>query len=187
MNKDKLDKILYLHQKWIAGDPEGVRADLRGVALRGANFIGADLRGVDLRGANLIGADLRDVDLRDAILKDTVLTRSILTDARLPHFQICPEEGSFIAYKKAGGAVLKLKIPEASKRTSTLDGRKCRAESAYTLGVLADTNRTEFYTRNNAVYKVGQITHADSFDDDIRVECTHGIHFFMTKKEAQEW
>jgi hypothetical protein len=37
------------------------------------------------------------------------------------------------------------------------------------------------------VYTVGAVTRADSYDDDIRVECTHGIHFFITKEEAEQW
>ena len=36
-------------------------------------------------------------------------------------------------------------------------------------------------------YTAGHYVEADSFDPDIRVECTHGIHFFMTKKEAEQW
>ncbi len=36
-------------------------------------------------------------------------------------------------------------------------------------------------------YYKGAIVEADSFDDDIRLECTNGIHFFMTKEEAEEW
>ena len=35
-------------------------------------------------------------------------------------------------------------------------------------------------------YTLGEIAKAD-LDTDIRIECTSGIHFFMTRKEAEEW
>jgi len=28
---------------------------------------------------------------------------------------------------------------------------------------------------------------AESFDDDVRVECSSGIHFFITKAEAETY
>ena len=34
---------------------------------------------------------------------------------------------------------------------------------------------------------IGQPTYPDSYDDDERVECSHGIHVFMTRQEAEEW
>ena len=37
------------------------------------------------------------------------------------------------------------------------------------------------------MYRVGKTVESDSYDDDIRVECSHGIHFFLTRKEAEEW
>jgi hypothetical protein len=36
-------------------------------------------------------------------------------------------------------------------------------------------------------YKAGEIIHPDKFDDDIRVECANGIHFFITRREAEEY
>ena len=152
-----------------SGDGNLSRANLSRAYLCGANLSGANLRGADLSGADLSGADL-------------------------PHFQICPKEGAFIAYKKADGYVLKLEIPADARRTSSLVGRKCRAEFVRVLAVKDPDDGPwptpvgkEFETRGGCVYRVGEITYPDKYDDDIRVECTHGIHFFMTEKEAQEW
>jgi hypothetical protein len=39
----------------------------------------------------------------------------------------------------------------------------------------------------DTIYKAGVVVHPDKYDDDIRVECTHGIHFFITRKEAEEY
>ena len=39
-----LTETLRVHALWLAGDPPGTRADLRGANLRGANLRGANLR-----------------------------------------------------------------------------------------------------------------------------------------------
>jgi hypothetical protein len=36
-------------------------------------------------------------------------------------------------------------------------------------------------------YTPGKIVRADSFDPDPRIECSNGIHFFITEKEAREY
>jgi len=161
----------------VGADLEGAilrDADLRGANLRGANLRGAYLRGAYLRGAYLQGADLRDADLRGANLQN----------AKLPDFQLPPEEGSFIAYKKVDSGVIKLLIPEDAKRTSSLISRKCRASH---VKVLEGSGFSPTHTQKKLEYKEGEVVYADAFDDDIRVDCTSGIHFFMTKKEAEEW
>ena len=154
MERQAIERVLELHCKWLTDTAGGVRADLRG----------ADLRGADLRRTYLQGGDLRW--------------------AYLPHFQICPEVGSFMGWKKLGdGAICQLLIPEDAKRTSSLVGRKCRAEYVEVL-------EGEGITTHNGIetpYIVGEITRPNSYDDDIRIECTHGIHFFITQKEAKEY
>lgn len=71
MTQSELKAILDAHKKWLSGDPEGIRADLRGAYLRGAYLREADLRGAYLReaylrGAYLQGAYLQGADLREA-------------------------------------------------------------------------------------------------------------------------
>ena len=141
----------------------------------GANLSRADLRWADLREANLRGADLREADLREADLRG-----ADLREADLPDFEICPEEGSFIAWKRVCGGVIKLLIPTTAKRTSSLIGRKCRAEY---VDVLSGNGKSD----RGGVYAEGTRYYPDSYDDDIRVECSHGVHFFMTKLEAERW
>lgn len=130
--------------------------------LNGVGGTRADLSWANLSWANLSGANL--------------------SGANLPTFQICPEEGDFIAWKKVKGGVLKLLVPAAAKRTSSLVGRKCRAEFVQVLegeGVSTHDGKT--------VYKPGSVVYPDKYDDDIRVECTSGIHFFITRKEAEDY
>ena len=58
MNKEELNKILELHKKWVNGEEDGVKANLRGANLRGADLRGANLSYANLSDANLIGANL---------------------------------------------------------------------------------------------------------------------------------
>ena len=166
-------------------------ANLRGANLGYANLSYADLSGAYLSGANLIGAYLSGANLRGAHLSGANLRGAHLSGARLPHFSICPEIGSFTAWKKlSGGNIALLQIPADARRTSSLVGRKCRAEFVYVVSITnkdGDAVNEARSTHDLTVYKVGEIVHPDSFNDDIRVECTNGIHFFITKREAEEY
>ena len=153
--------------------------------LRRADLSGADLRRADLRGADLRRADLSAADLSEANLRGADLRRANLSGAYLPHFQIVPAEGSFIAWKKTTLGVIKILVPEDAQRTSSLVGRKCRASHITVLGGPGCGGTGPNYS--GLVYTAGETIHADSFDPDIRVECSHGIHFFMTEQEAKEW
>ena len=73
MEEEKLDEVLILHKAWMNDEPGGVKADLRGANLCGANLFGADLRGANLCGANLFGADLSGADLCGADLREADL------------------------------------------------------------------------------------------------------------------
>ena len=166
MTKTEIDNILKKHAAWLRGEDGGERANLTG--------------------ANLTGANLTDASLTDADLTDASLTRADLTRANLPHFQICPEQGAFTAFKKLrGGNIARLLIPEDAQRTSSLVGRKCRASKVIVLS-LSD-GEVGYGMHDSTVYRVGATVEPDSYDPDIRVECTHGIHFFVTEREAQEY
>jgi hypothetical protein len=138
-------------------------------------------------------ANLTDADLTDANLTDADLTRANLTDADLtranniPAFQIC--EGDLIVYKKVQGKIVTLAIAKDVKRTASIVGRKCRSESALVLEIEGHEPVTSNGCRNgiDTIYDEGKIVLPDSYDDDWRVECSHGIHWFQTRKEAEEW
>ncbi len=146
----------------------------------------ADLSSADLSYANLSYANLSSANLRSADLdkKDIKAIKHL--------YQIIPEVGSFIAYKKASNnCVVKLEIPARAKRTCNFKNRKCRASY---VRVLEITNRDGTKIKevtgernSNTIYKVNKITRADSFNDDMREDCSHGIHFFVTKQEAINW
>jgi len=170
---------------------EKSRADLSGADLSGADLSGADLSGANLFRANLSGADLSGADLSRANL-----SRANLSGAKnlKLHFSHCPEEGSFIAWKKCrNNLILKLVIPNDAKRTSCLINRKCRAEYVKTIAMFKDGKKVSDNTiaiglhTEEIKYQIGHITKADSFDPNIFQDCSHGIHFFITRAEAEEF
>ena len=152
--------------------------NLRNANLEGADLWNADLRCADLRGVNLGGADLRGVDLRG--IKTNIYT--------IGYSLACPEKGSFIAYKKANGCIIKLLILEDSKRSSATTV-KCRCDKAKVLDIEnIKTGLKVIEVRSNYdskfIYRVGEIVSVDNFDDDRWNECAPGIHFFMNKESA---
>ena len=165
-------------------------ANLRVANLRGANLSGADLRGANLRGANLSGANLRGANLSGANLSGANLSGANLSVAKgaelaIAKTRILPE-GSLIGWKKCReGVIVKLRIPDEAKRSHAF-GRKCRAEYADVLevfgadvGVSSHDGETE--------YRAGHRVTPDRFDDDWQDECSSGIHFFITRLEAENY
>lgn len=171
------------------------RANLEGANLEGANLERANLRWANLEVANLEVANLERANLevanlRGANLRGANLERANLEGAVLPHFLITPEEGGFYGFKKlSGGVIVKVYIPSKAKRTNSLIGRKCRASEVKVVSVVEGVINSPIKSTHfgDAVYYVGAVVKADKWDGDIRIECTHGIHFFMTLKEAREW
>ena len=171
-------------------------ANLRSANLRSANLSGANLSGADLRSANLEGANLRSADLRSANLRSANLSGANLGGANLgganlggcvlPAYQI-PQEGDMTVWKKVQGGVAKLLIPADAKRTASLIGRKCRAEFVKVLEIIGDQEVYLSQHNKKTVYKAGEIVCPDKYDDDPRIECTSGIHFFLTREEAEQW
>ena len=155
-------------------------ANLQGANLKGANLWGTVLQGANLKGAVLKGAVLKGANLKGAVLKGAVLKGANLKEAKLSPHSICPEVGGFIAWKKTLRGVIKLYIPAKAQRTSSLVGRKCRAEYVKVLKGSGTSERGGNYVQ-------GKIYRPDSYDDDIRIECSHGVHFFMTKTEAEAY
>lgn len=175
------------------------QADLRGASLFGARLCCADLRGADLDCADLRNADLSYADLRVANLRNANLCSANLIGAKLDDVEYnyrtgffalqCPEEGSFIGYKKARRHIIKLEILADAKRSSATT-RKCRCSSAKVLSITTldgQDDGTRAISSNydeDFVYRVGEIVRVDNFDDNRWRECSTGIHFFMTRDEA---
>ena len=166
----------------------------QGAYLQGADLQGADLRGADLQGADLRGAYLQGADLRGAYLQGAKNIAEV-KDASIVFAQlsITPQEGAFVAWKKLqGGIIAKLVIPHDAKRMNALGSRKCRAERVH-VHEMFQADGTTFTGvgvgkhNANTKYETGKETLPDSYDDSITVECSHGIHFFLTREEATEY
>ena len=131
-----------------------------------ANLSGANLVGADLGGANLVGA-----------------TGSDLALAMGMHI---PPEGPFWGWKKCrGGVIVKLLIPAEANRSHGAD-RKCRCEFADVLDVIgAETGESDHAPR--ITYRAGERVTPDAWDENRWDTCSNGIHFFLTRLEAENY
>ena len=130
-------------------------------------YVGANLRGANLQGADLRGANL-DFNC-EAFQKTRILP-----------------EGSIIGWKKCKKeTIVKLRIPEDSKRSHAF-GRKCRAEWVEVLEVFGDDVGVSNHD-GITEYRKGAIVKPASFSEDWQNECAPGIHFFITRAEAEAY
>ena len=174
-------------------------ADLTWADLSWANLSGADLTRAYLTWADLTGADLSRANLTGAYLTMANLTRANLTKADLtgakniPYIpRACPDSGAFIAWKKAGGKIVKLLIPEDARRSSAT-GRKCRCDKAVVIaienldGTAPGIASVASNRDRNFIYTVGKTVSVPDFCEDRFQECADGIHFFINRQEAVEY
>ena len=162
-------------------------ADLSGANLRSANLRSANLRSANLRSADLSGADLSGANLRSADLLN------VRYDECTGFFAlVCPEEGSFIGYKKANGHIVKLRITEDALRSSATS-RKCRCSKAEVLSITTLDGEDDGLTSipsnydSDFIYRVGTTVEVEDFETDRWDECAAGIHFFITRQEAVQY
>ena len=154
-------------------------ADLREAILQEADLREAELQGANLYGANLHGANLREAELQGAY--------------NIPFVPMaCPDTGTFVAWKKANGCIVKLEIP-ADARRSSATGRKCRCDKAKVIEIQeldgSPSELTEVasgYDRN-FVYRVGEIAEEPKYNENRWKECAPGIHFFINRQEAVDY
>jgi len=156
-----------------------------GANLSVANLYGANLSGANLSGANLSVADLSRANLYRANLYGANLSGAKNADIANAQTSILPE-GNLVGWKKCqGGVIVKLLIPQKARR-SNATGRKCRAEFVKVLRVFGG----EFGISNHdsrTEYRKGEEVRCDKWDEDRFQECSGGIHFFITKIEAEKY
>ena len=172
-------KGAYLKYAYLEG------ANLKGANLNGAYLEGVNLKGAYLEGANLEGAYLEGANLEGANLKGAKWSEDEKTKVyqRITHIP----DGEIIGWKKVKERIVKLLIPSDAKRCHAIGSRKCRAEFAKVLEI--SDGLTELLNNEwvECLYKVGEIVTLDSYDPDITVECSHGINFFISRIEAEEY
>jgi hypothetical protein len=207
----ELKQILDDHKLWILDNTKGKHADLRGADLseadlreanlreanlreanlryanlRGADLSEANLRYADLRGANLRYADLSEADLSEANLRGADLSEAKNADLIIARTCIVPDSGSFTGWKKCQyNVVVRLEIPTDSLR-SNANGRKCRAHHVVVKEVIgADVGKS--LRNDGTVYEIGKTVTCDKWEPNRWEECSGGIHFFITRIEAENY
>lgn len=156
------------------------------------DFYGANLRSANLSGANLSGANLSCANLRSADLRSADLLNVRYDECTGFFALVCPEEGSFIGYKKANGHIVKLRITEDALRSSATS-RKCRCSKAEVLSITTLDGEDDGVTSipsnydSNFIYRVGTTVEVEDFETDRWDECAAGIHFFITRQEAVQY
>lgn len=167
-------------------------ADLSGANLCYTNLCNTDLHNANISDANLCGANLCGANLSRANLRGTDLSKLIYDEDTAFYALQCPETGSFIGYKKAHGYIVELEILADAKRSSATS-RKCRCSAAKVLSITTISGKSTKVKEiasnrdSNFVYRVGEIVRVDCFDEDRWNECSTGIHFFITRSEAERY
>lgn len=125
---------------------------------------------------------------------------------------MCPEKGSYIAYKKAYidrkeegenlrdwsycypfsfqyiPVIVELKITEDAKRSSATSN-KCRASKCEVLSI-KDCYKDIYFEKAHStfdsdfIYEVGKTIEVENFDENRWNECSTGIHHFLNREDA---
>ena len=155
-------------------------ADLRYANLRAANLSYADLSYADLRSADLRAADLRAANLSSADLREVKNAELVIAQT------LIVSDGPMFGWKKCqDNVIVKLFIPSKAAR-SNATGRKCRAERAKVLEVIGAEKGVSIYDAKT-LYEAGKWVHCDKWNPDRWEECGGGIHFFITRAEAEAY
>ena len=144
-------------------------ANICSVDMRYANMRNVDMRNTNMMGVDMIGTNMSCVDMSgvDRLRKGIKLSEPI------------------IGWKKCNNNVLvKLEIPRGAIVFS-INNKKCRTDKAKVLEIIgADRaySNHKFFS-----YYVGDIIEVFNFNCEYNVECAEGIHFFKTRKEAENY
>lgn len=207
MVEQKLQEILEKHRKWLNHEEGGEHADLSN-----ANLFKADLRDADLRGAylwsanlscanlsyaNLSYANLHNANLCGAHLEGAKLDGADLEGADLRRAGLSPKEmirkGIVVKRKMTGwkkcqdGVLVKLEIPKGAIVFS-INNNKCRTNIAKVTKIEGGNGKTAISRRDGTfIYKLGKTIMVEDFNCQYNVECGEGIHFFRTRKKAENY
>ena len=134
----------------------------------------ANLYGANLMRANLMRANLTRANLDGA---------NHISDLAAAQLNILPV-GSFIGWKKCqNNVIVKLMISHKVRR-SNATGRKCRAESVRVLAVFGGNKGISIHDQKT-IYRKGETVTCDTWNENRWVECGGGIHFYLSRIEAE--
>lgn len=132
------------------------------------------------------GSNLSQADLSMASVMEDIKAN----EGTMGYWPVAPVEGAFIGYKKLHNeSIAKLLIPEDASRSSATT-RKCRASKAMVLEIWDKEGspiKSERSRRESGfIYRVGEtVEPVRPFNTNRWDECSSGIHFFISKEEAQ--
>lgn len=177
--------------------------DLNGAVFKNCNLGYSSFKNADVSQAVFIACNLLHSDFTKANVEDVKFLHCLMNGAvgldKVPIH--CPEKGGFIGWKKGvvirdetviDHVIIELYIPASAKRSSA-SGTKCRASIAKVLSItsIADGSTKYDWCQSlfapNTIYTVGSYVKPDAFDKNRWNECSHGIHFFMSKQEAIDY
>ena len=164
-------------------------SDLKYAILENTSLHAANLQYVNLQHSNLKDANLKDSDLQGANFYCANIQGVILKNTSINHATVGihpAPEGDLIGWGKKNGHIVKLLIPAEAKR-SCATTRKHRAEFAKVLEIEGTDEVVVENKHATTVYRVGEIVRCHKWDDDRWNECGGGIHFFLTRAEAEAW
>lgn len=183
-------------------------ADLGYANLSLINLTCANLEDAYLWGANLVKsridhtnlehACLEAVNLEGAYLGRSNLYYTQLEGANLYNVNLKNNEGKLIKYRKGkiltediigykkcrDNIIVTVLIPRGSIVFS-IDGEKCRTNKARVIAIDGADRAYSFY--NKMSYYVGDEFTVYNFNCQYNMECGEGIHFFMTREEAERY
>lgn len=176
------------------------------VVFTDANLTSAYFAGTNLKTMAVSGANLKDVQFKDCfLLRVWFDTAENVPENVMPI--VCPEVGSFRAFKKViypvfpfhtgnrawKSAVAEIEIPEHAKRTSATTN-KCRCSEAKVIRYWTldhkPLNIHVTHSQHDADFtyvKGATVKPEEEFDTNRWEECTSGIHFFLTFDSAANY
>lgn len=135
-----------------------------------------------LQGKGGVRADLSYADLSSANLRSA---KNVPDTARLLT-QIVPDEGDFVGFKKCrDGILVKVLIPKTAARSNSTT-RKCRAEFVKVLEVFGGKEGVSI-NDGTTKYIKGKVVKCGKWEENRWIECGGGIHFFITRAEAEAY
>lgn len=176
--------------------------DFEGSTVENALFDGCSMRKANFRNAKMVTASFRYCDMRECNIEGANLYGAVLEFAKLDGivsdegtqwFRLhCPEKGAFLAYKKCvNDRMVQLLVPADAKRTSaTLPS--CRCNKAKVLTIKSFDFKENFdeawsLVDENFVYRRGEWVEVKNFNEDRWQDSTTGIHFWLTRAEAEAY
>ena len=178
------------------------KVDFQNSIVENVLFDGSPLHGANFKNANMKTASFRYCDMRNCNIENSDLYGAVLEYAKLDGicynentkwFRLrCPETGAFLGYKKCvNDRMVQLLIPEDAKRSSsTLPS--CRCSKAKVLTIKSFDFKENFdeawsLVDENFIYRKGEWVEVKNFNEDRWMDSTTGIHFWMSREEAQAY